>query len=89
MHCGARFLRSGLRLVCRQQQRLASVSGHIVQSPLPDVQLPKLCVPEFLWQRVDQWPEKVAFVSIAIITRTIHIHAFRQQPGVELFGKKA
>lgn len=61
MHSRAGFLRSGLRLVCRQQQRLASVSRHIVKSPLPDVELPTLSVPEYVWQHVDQWPNKVAF----------------------------
>lgn len=72
MHSRARFLRCGLRLMCRQQQRCVSVSKYIVKSPLPDVELPTLCIPEYVWQRVDQWPQKVAFVSSAIIIQRTH-----------------
>jgi hypothetical protein len=73
MHSRAGFLSSGLRLVCRQQRRLTSVSKHIVKSPLQDVELPTLPVPEYVWQHVDQWPNKVAFVSSTIIIQRTHI----------------
>jgi len=64
MQCGRGLQPSRDRLLCGQQQRLLSASSHIVKSSLPAVEIPRTAVPYYVWQRVDQWPEKVAIVSI-------------------------
>jgi len=64
MHCGRRLVPSGIRLLCGRDQRLLRASSNIIKSSLPDVEIPSTAVPDYVWQRVDQWPEKVAIVSI-------------------------
>jgi len=63
MHCARRLLPSGIRLLYGQQQRLLSYASHVIKSALPDVEIPSTAVPDYVWQRVDQWPDKVAIVS--------------------------
>jgi hypothetical protein len=64
MHCVRRFMHSGIRLLCRRDPQLLRASINIIKSSIPDVQIPSTPVPDYVWQRVDQWPEKVAIVSI-------------------------
>jgi hypothetical protein len=59
MHCGRLPLTRGI-----QQQRFLSASSHVIKSSLPDVEFQSTAVPDFVWQRVDQWPDKVAIVSM-------------------------
>lgn len=60
MYSGRCLLTSGFRLLCRRQQRLLSVSNYIVKSSLPDVEIPDISISDYVWQRLDQWPDKVA-----------------------------
>jgi hypothetical protein len=69
MYCGRRLLPSGIRLFCGRQQRLLSASSYVVKSSLPDVELPNIALPDYVWQRVDQWPDKVAIVSIHKVSK--------------------
>ena len=73
MHCGRRILPSGMRLLCGRQQRLQSASSHIVKSSLPDVEIPSTAVPDYVWQRVDQWADKVAIVSMQRAYKHLHV----------------
>jgi len=73
MQCGRRLLPSGIRLLWWRQQRLLSASSHVIKSSLPDVEIPSTAVPDYVWQRVDQWPDKVAIVSIHTATKVLRI----------------
>ena len=73
MHCGRRLLPSGIRLLCGGQQRLLSASSHVIKSSLPDVEIPSTAVPDYVWQRVDQWPDKVATVSMHRASRVLRV----------------
>ena len=64
MHCARRLVQSGIRLLCGRQQQLLSAASHIINSSLPDVVIPSTAVPDYVWKRVDQWPDTVAIVSI-------------------------
>jgi len=64
MQCGRRLQPSGIRLLYGPQQQLLSASSHIVKSSLPDLEISSTSVPDYVWQRVDQWPDKVAIVSM-------------------------
>jgi len=64
MHCGRRLIPSGILLLCGRKQRLLSASSHIVKSSKPDVEIPSTAVQDYVWQRVDQWPDKVAIVRM-------------------------
>jgi hypothetical protein len=64
MQCGRGLQPSGVRLLCGRQQSPISASSHIVKSSLTDVEIPSTAVPDYVWQRVDQWSDKVAIVSI-------------------------
>ncbi|GFG36225.1 hypothetical protein Cfor_11306, partial [Coptotermes formosanus] len=77
MHCGWRLLTSGIRLLCRRQQRLLSVSNHVVKSSLPDVEIPDIPVPDYVWQHIDQWPDKVA-VECGVTGRRYRYAEMRQ-----------
>jgi len=74
MHCGRRLLPSGIRLLCGRQQQLLGASSHVVKSSLPDVEIPSTAVPDYVWQRVDQWPDKVAIVSMQRVKAVIIVH---------------
>lgn len=71
MHCARRFLTPGIGLLCRQEQRLLSASNNVIKSCLPDVEIPTISLPDYVWQQVDQWPDKVAIVSMSVISRSI------------------
>jgi hypothetical protein len=90
MHCARRLLTSGIRLLCRQEQRFLSASNNVVKSCLPDVEIPTISLPDYVWQQVDQWPDKVAIVSMSVISRsillTVYILAFHSPRGRESTG---
>ena len=64
MHCGRHLLTSGIRLLCGREERFLCAARHVVKSSLPDVEIPSTVVSDYVWQRVDQWPDKVAIVSM-------------------------
>jgi len=73
MHCGRRLLPSGIRLLYGRQQRLLSASSHIVKSSLPAVEIPSNAVPDYVWQQVDKWPDKMALVSIHRASKDLRV----------------
>ncbi|XP_069685509.1 uncharacterized protein [Periplaneta americana] len=64
MHCPRSLLRWGLQVLRRQEnRRLLSLSPavtQIVKSAYPDVPVPTVSLPEYVWSRIDEWPDKVA-----------------------------
>ncbi|XP_069685512.1 uncharacterized protein [Periplaneta americana] len=68
MHCPRSLLRCGLQLLRRyENRRLLSLSPavtQIVKSAYPDVPVPTVSLPECVWSRIDEWPDKVAFECI-------------------------
>ncbi|XP_069685502.1 uncharacterized protein [Periplaneta americana] len=65
MHLRGAILRCGLQLLKRRQERrllsLSQVVDQIVKSPLPDVRIPNVSIPEYIWEKIDLWPDKVAY----------------------------
>lgn len=39
-------------------------SERVVKSPCKDIIIPKITLDEYIWKNLDQWPNKVAAVSI-------------------------
>ncbi|KAJ4444148.1 hypothetical protein ANN_05937 [Periplaneta americana] len=64
MHCPRSLLRWGLQVLRRKEnRRLLSLSPavtQIVKSAYPDVPVPTVSLPEYVWSRIDEWPDKVA-----------------------------
>jgi hypothetical protein len=50
-----------------------SASSYVIKSSLPDVELPNIAVPDYVWQHVEQWPDKVAIVSMNRTFKDLHI----------------
>jgi hypothetical protein len=78
MHCGRRPLTRGI-----QQQQFLSASSHVIKSSLPDVEIPSTAVPDYVWQRVDQWPDKVAIVSMHRASK-VAIESMHSAPNVAI-----
>jgi len=79
MHCRRRLLPSGIRLLWGRQQRLLSAASHVINSALPDVVIPNTAVADYVWQRVDKWPDKVAIVSIHRPSKDIRVTSGSRQ----------
>ncbi|XP_069685505.1 uncharacterized protein [Periplaneta americana] len=64
MLCPRSLLRCGLKLLRRHENRrflnLSPAVTQIVKSAYPDIPLPAMSLPEYVWSRIEEWPDKVA-----------------------------
>lgn len=50
------------RVVCIGNRKYTNESK-IIKSKLPDIEIPKLLIHEYMWRNLDKWHDKIALVS--------------------------